>query len=57
MIRVLLIFFLSMSLKANLLERDDVKKFIDMAVEESSLTREEIIDFIQPKQIDGNGVL
>ena len=38
MIRVLLIIFISMSLKANLLERDDVKKFIDLAVEESNLT-------------------
>ena len=57
MIRVLLIIFISMSLKANLLERDDVKKFIDLAVEESNLTREEIIDYIKdaqpsPKAVD-----
>ena len=50
MIRVLLIIFISMSLKANLLERDDVKKFIDLAVEESNLTREEIIDYIKDAQ-------
>ena len=50
MIRVLIIIFISMSLKANLLERDDVKKFIDLAVEESNLTREEIIDYIKDAQ-------
>ena len=53
MIRILIICLLSMSLNANLLERDDVKKFIDMAVEESNLTREEIINYIkyaQPSQ-------
>ena len=51
MIRVLIIIFISMSLKANLLERDDVKKFIDLAVEESNLTREEIIDYIKDAQL------
>ena len=50
MIRVLIICLFSISLNANLLERDDVKKFIDMAVQESNLTREEIIDYIKDAQ-------
>ena len=50
MIRVLIICLFSISLNANLLERDDVKKFIDMAVQESNLTREEIINYIKDAQ-------
>ena len=42
MIRLLLLFF-SINISSDILEREDIKDFIDMAVENSDLSRDEII--------------
>jgi len=43
----LLLLFISINISAEILEREDIKKFIDMAVENSDLSREEIINYLK----------
>ena len=42
----LLILLLSFNLYSNILERQDIKEFIDMAIENSDLSRSEIIEYL-----------
>ena len=44
MIRLLLL-FLSLNMFSDLLEREDIKEFIDMAVENSDLKRSETVSY------------
>ena len=46
MIRLLLL-LLSLNMFSDLLEREDIKEFIDMAVENSDLKRSEIINYLK----------
>jgi len=46
MIRVFLL-FLSFNISSDLLEREDIKEFIDLAVENSDLKRDEIINYLK----------
>ena len=43
----LLLLFISINISAEILEREDIKKFIGMAVESSDLSREEIINYLK----------
>ena len=43
----LLIIFLSLNLNSDILEREDIKDFVDMAIEQSDLSRAEIINYLK----------
>ena len=46
MVRLLLLLF-SINISSEILEREDIKEFIDMALESSDLSREEIIEYLK----------
>ena len=55
MIRLLLLFF-SINISSEILERADIQEFIDMAVESSDLSREEIIDYLKDAEPSNRAV-
>ena len=55
MIRLLILFF-SFNASSEILEREDIQEFIDMAVEGSDLSREEIIDYLKDAEPSNRAV-
>jgi len=55
MIRLLILFF-SFNASSEILERADIQEFIDMAVEGSDLSREEIIDYLKDAEPSNRAV-